>query len=462
MNEKSIQAPRVSTLGQMLQPVTKIPADLIKRARAKCARDLKLVNYTHAAKNKTLSAKIRAARQAAFGHATGEKAFWRGDAEAKLLSLAKRSSCLYPGKRGEDLKAWFTAAAESAKDPESMAKVRDLLEAVRDGDQKAKKELAGIVTVSTQNWMQATSDWMPFFRLHTLQHDDKAYMETTVPQEVGVTTIGRDGRPEDIQPHNRSERARVRMTEIATDGYLYPLSDLEEGFNCKDRALMNVDLTRDLNYQRDAIAQSYLLVGAPNTRIRATFTTTGPETSRDYFTHTRVNTANFPAGNFLTLSTNTATSGLRQDLLVGAAEYVESWGDDVFPDGNLTIGIIRVPSAHVTGWLQQVQISNIGTGGHSNSKVEEVFDNGFVLSFGKHTFRIVGDNTLDPADGIAYIQLGKPVGHWFEKPSLNRVVTDTDMELRLANQEIIYQTNVFGVGFFNHETPNYLAIRYRS
>lgn len=381
-----------------------------------------------------------------------------------LQAMASRAEVLNPQGRGLELAQGFRASIEQLHTDAWLQERNQLLAAARQGDLEAQRMHAEIVKQSVQNWIFATSSWMNFFDVMTLQHNEQPYIECSVPQEINVGAIGPDGVPQNVRPIKRSEQALITLTRLATDRYVYPTQDLYKGFDVRDEALAQVDLVRDLNAAFDTILKQLLLVGSPTTRLNATFTTTGDPCDRHYYAHSAVQTANFPTGNYKTLASNSGTSEFRQECLEVIIDYVNSWGSNAFTDGPLRVEEIIIPSGHASGWLSQVQISNLnGSGGTSaNSGTEQILQEGGVFEFGGQRFNYTYDNTLDPSAGVAYVRLSKKVGTVFTKPSLDEVITDNSFEMRADGKEAVAMTRVYGTGYATNQVPNMFAVKYRT
>lgn len=374
-----------------------------------------------------------------------------------LDAASKRASILYPNE-SDEFKGFFASVKENMADEEYCKQRAEFLEVARsdsrDGDE-ARHQLAKIRLTTSENFIRASSNYISFFDIVELKEDEQPYLQSTVPQEVNVECIGDEGPPRVVGPMKRQSQNPVDLCIISTDRFEYPLMDPYQGYTLKNDALALIDLEFDLTIQVDILLKQFILAGTPGTRLKTTFNTTGPEQERDYYTSQHINDANLPTGNFVDAPGIDSDTFLNQACLTEIVRYTDSWGTGAFRDGSLAPVAIHVPSGHSHGWLTQVNI----IANHTNSKVEEIFEGGAILSWGGKNWIIIGDNTLDPDAGVAYVRLNKSIGTYFHKPTLERHTTRTFEE---RNKEYQWQSKVFGAGFTSDRTPNLFAIRYRN
>jgi hypothetical protein len=380
----------------------------------------------------------------------------------ELEAYAVRAEMFNPQGRGKELAANFRASIEQFHTDEWVNSRNEIMRASRRGDAEAIEMRSEIIKTTVSNFMFTTSSWQNFFTQVDLPHNGVPYMECNVPQEITVECIGPDGAPRPVRPVKQQEQAPVDLCVLSTPEFVYPTRDLYKGFDVREEALAQVDLTRDLNAQWDVILKQLVLVGSPSTRLKATFTLTGvPDCKKDYHAHSVVDTANFPAGNYVTLSSNGADTTFRQECLDEIIAYVTQWGSGAFSDGDMSVAEIIIPSGDGAGWLDAVTITNNSTGGHTNPAVEQILSTGGLFSYGGHNFTYRYDNTLDPTPGTAYVRMNKPIGTIFTKTSMDDTIIEADSVMKRQYKESIAMTKVYGVGYTSNLTPNIFAIKYR-
>lgn len=380
------------------------------------------------------------------------------EAVALFSNLALRASVIDPGGRGQELKEYFEGCIEDLESEEVMRTRAEVLDAARGGDQEAITQRQEAVMTSVRNLMLADMGWANFFEMRDLADGDWPVYEVDVPQEMTVEAIGQDGEPQVVQAILDKKQYPIPLSTIFTEWFEYDIRDLYRGSAVRDISLQQVDLARDFGYAIDALLASYVLVGGANSRLTATFDTTNADKKlRDYIAHSRVHTANFPAGNLVTLGTNSTTTNFRKEVLDAALEYCERWGSDVDGSGPLNVVEIRVCSKDVGAWRGQVTLTS-----EMNSLTSQIFDTGVVMNYAGKRFIVVGDNTINPNDGVAYFRLSKPIGMQFEKTSFADVIIDESAELRKKNKGRMCQGSAFGWALPLPLRKNVLGVRYRT
>jgi hypothetical protein len=337
--------------------------------------------------------------------------------------------------------------------PEGDAKYANMLNAARAGDKAMQSALAELRVFTTDNFLLASSNPLSFFETVALGDSDEPFIENTSRQEVTVAYIGSDGRAKKSSPIRFQEQRRIELYNLSTEEYEYFIRDLYKG-NVKSPAMANVDLARDLTYKINKLLWPFIAAS-----IFQNFNLAGKRSGRVYVPHSTVDVANLPTGNLLTPAGNTAASLWRKECMDAVIQYIASWGSGAFPDGEFSKNIrVVMPSSHMTGFLQQIQFTSF-----PNSKVEAVFDNaGLQMSYGGYNWTLIGDNTLSPSGRMAYVNLGKPIGFFFTKTSMDEVFVDDSVLLRKQNKEAISQSKVIGFGLPVNKAVNIVGVNYQA
>jgi hypothetical protein len=351
--------------------------------------------------------------------------------ERLLSRIAERVAILNPLGQGVKIAAWAAAALEAIHTDDWLKSKGEVAFAAAHGDKEAVAMHGAAVTITTENIVRANSNWLPFFEERSLGDADyPVILPDTLGMAMTVSTIGQDGGNVTIQSQiNDPTPLFVPLHMRSTSWIEYPLVDAYKGSGVKDLALAQFDVARDRAWSLDALLASYLIYGGANTRLVASFVTTGAMGDMDYFAHPRVNTANLPAGNFVTLSGNSQSSLFRKEAFDAIIKYIRSWGDDVMEGGNLRPVEILVASSHVTAFLSQVTLTTA-----SNFVVDQIFEGGMVLSYGGYKWIVTGNNTLDPNNGVAYVRSDQPIGVFFDKPTLAKALVDETPSLVAQNK----------------------------
>lgn len=381
--------------------------------------------------------------------------------EGFLDALNRRVGVINPLGLGTKIKAWIADAKEAIHTDDWLKSKGEVAVAAARGDAEALSLHAAAVEITTENVVKGNSNWLPFFEERSLGEDEYPVINSdTVGQQISIDSIGQDGGNVMVQSQVDSPTPIFLPIHMRATAWIeYPLVDAYRGSQVKEQALAQFDIARDRLWRLDALLASYLLVGGANTRLAATFDTTNASIGlRDYFAHPRVNTANLPAGNFVTLAGNSTTSLFRKEVFDAILKYVNQWGDGVMEGGNLAPVEIQVASLHMTDFLQQVAINSAGT----NKLEQQIFDGGIVMDYANVRWIITGNNTIDPNQGVAYVRTSQPVGIVYDKPNLAAVVVDETPALRLANKGRTAEVWAESFAMPRHWRKRMFGVRYKT
>lgn len=374
-----------------------------------------------------------------------------------MEELKSRVEFVNPLGKKAELIEFFANIQEQVETESWLADRSAILMAASNGDREAVAMQAEIIRFTTSNLILATSQWMSFFEMQSLGDADVPYLESDIGQQIIVDSIGPDGGNTMVTAQFERDFYPIPLLTLATQWFEYPLTDLYKGSEAKTAALANIDIALDFADKINALLGSYLISGGTNTRLTATFDTSGANLANDYTVRANVNTANLPAGNLITLAGNTTSSPFRKEVFDAIEKYCQSWGANVFPDGDLAPVAIHVASANATDFLGQVTL-----GSYQNPVTTQIFSGGKITEYGGRNYLIIPDNTIAPNSGICYVRTNKPIGYVFDKPSQARTITDPDASLALQNKGRVAQSQVFGFGMPKHWRKNTLGVCYRT
>lgn len=387
------------------------------------------------------------------------------DRLAYLQRLKARAEHLIPGDVASRLATTFDGTIATLKDPEKAAAAQkaqnELLAAARD-ERMAKiingpkqAELNALRVTTVENFLMASSNVMAFFNPVTLADDEEPWFEYTTKEEVGVSYIGQDGKARRLQIGKADVGGAIPLHILSTDEVEYKIRDIYRGEQ-KSAALALIDLARDMQLKIDAIL--WPMVKA----LIGTFPTGGDKRRRVYNAHSSVKTANLPTTNLLEPldpSGNARNTSDVFDLECWKAiiKYAGKWGANAFMDGELRPATVYIPSGDMFGWLDFVDADTRET-----SVTKQIFDTGYVVSFGGATLTMVGDNTLDPDEGKAYISFNKPVGDFYTKPGMDETFIDDGIDNRKQNIETISMNKVIAGGIPDTKKVNVACVQYKA
>lgn len=385
---------------------------------------------------------------------------------AKDMKIAMRKGIANPNSVPNQVLASLEDISTQFGDEKKFTDFTGILASARGDDDKARESkdiLSAFLTTVVYNYVTATSRWLDFFRQITLADDEQPEItfDPMTKQILRVRSVGIDGGMELVRPQKMGGITRIipDIMRLVTDDYEYPILDPNRGdvrqefIDMVDHAMAIADAINDY------LAALIQVSSMPSSPFTATFDTTNANLSlRHYLKDDKVNANNLPAGNYIVLPGNTSTSGIRQDFLTAIIRYASRWG--TLADGtSLQLEAVHVASADATSWLDQIQSFGTQT---MNPVTDQVFSNGAVMNFAGQQFNWIGDNTIDPTQGIAYIRFNKPVGEVYRKPGMDRVYHDTSVDLAKKNKERMSMASHFGVAMPLQWQPFILAVKYRS
>lgn len=364
--------------------------------------------------------------------------------------------CMEPSL-AESLHGYYDRAIASLSDEDSIERANDLRARAQSGDVEAQTLLEAHIKELTVMLLIPTAKWLPFLETVTLGDGDIPMVTTNMEQEAGVRVIGNDGGLREFGAVQNLDHFVVTLFRITTDWFTYKLDDLYHGGKVKNTALATINMARDMGIHIDSLIKSYLIPSTSNSIITGTFVTTGKASARHYLVHSSVATDNLPTGNYVELTDNTATSKLRKAVLKTAIQYCTSWGSGSFENGPDMVPVsIRVPSSHAAQFLDEAEVSTT-----PDQKREAFAGNPFQFSYGGYNFTIVPDSTLSPSLEVCIVQMNRPVGTFYTKPSVGRQITDEGPGQQALNRGKKMESKAVGFLFPTSWTVNVLCIRYR-
>ena len=297
------------------------------------------------------------------------------------------------------------------------------------------------------NFVVATANALTFFETVNLEPGDLPYVQNTTRQQVKVKYVGQDGGIGMVQALKGQDQVMVPLQTLASDDYEYVVMDIYTG-DVKTPAMAQVDVAYD-----HSMAINSMFWPLIDSSIGA-FQLTGAKHLRTFNPHSAINVKNLPTTNLLTPAGTTGTSGWRKECLDVVLRYCAAWGTNCFADGPINPKAIYLPSSDLLGMLDQITLTSFG-----NVAVNEIFENGYLMNYGGKQFVLVGDTTLDPDKGRAYLQTNKALGLYFTKPSMDKVIPTPNEK---QNKESITMMKVIGNAVPEPWRVNVAAVQYRT
>ena len=366
------------------------------------------------------------------------------DKKAFLRSLKARSG-LHLAATAERLKGVFAEMEANCSADGDRAMAQRIMEARSNPQLQA--ELAEFRITTVNNFLLGATNAGTFFENVNLAPADLAYVQNQTRNELTVRYVGQDGGIQKTQASKGQDEVMVPLFFMATDDYEYTVVDLYTG-DVRSPAQAQVDMGYDLGMQVDQNLWPIIKASIGAFRL------TGPRHLRTYVPHSAVKTANLPTTNLLAPSDTGAATGWRKSCMDAILKYCAAWGTNTFSDGPINPQVVYIPSSDTMGMLDQITLTSYG-----NAAVTEIFESGYLVNYGGKQWILVGDSTLDPAEGRAYVRTNKPLGMFYTKTSLDKtIVTPNEKQ----NKESVAIRKVVGNAVPSPNVVNVMAVQYRT
>lgn len=235
-------------------------------------------------------------------------------------------------------------------------------------------------------------------------------------QYFTVRYLGNDGGARQDQWRQTKDVEQHEMRTISTDKVEFPLVDIQQG-NVNEMSTIQDQLRFDMEMQLDKEAQDVIDGLETDSGLRALLNL-----------HPLINTANIPDRNHLDLSDGT------QELTIGKwksiLDHVASFGQGVDPDRSLTISSVIMSPQNLRDQWDFVDLvsgfSGAGTVQPDTDEIiltstrEEIFNTGMMNSAWGFSWTSMANARL--AKGRMYVFMNQPVGWFFTKTELDRLI----------------------------------------
>lgn len=345
-----------------------------------------------------------------------------------------------------EVQAYYDRVIAGYSDKDFLAQRQALLARVAkgDADPALRKQLASIRVETYSNYLYAPTLWLSqFAEILNLKADERPVAQRITKQEVKVYGVGGDGEPHMVKISLDPDETLIPLGFITSDIVRYRVTDVYRG-RITDPALATINLAYDMGNKIDGKVQD-LLIGT-NSSFFGEFTFTGKRANWSYVANSRINTANLPDSNDITVyeqNGTTAVSKFGFQVLAYVVDYCARW-DGAFQDGiNLKpTGRILLPPSHIKDIVNGIYPS----GATRNKIADELMEQGW---FGIHYLGIdwlfVPDLTLDPAVKCCYPEFNKKPAQVFFKPELDEEKDSTgNYDHEKKNEQERYMRRVFG------------------
>ena len=328
----------------------------------------------------------------------------------------------------------------------------------------ARQQLCGIRVETLNNYILATNNIASmFFEVVNLADDERPVVQNTTDQEISVSYVGTDGGLKMVKVVKEDDEQLINLRLLTTDKVRYRRVDIYRG-SVIDAALKTLRMAYDMKNQIDG--KCYQLLTDPTLGAFGTFRyykdggASLPKRSNYVFLpNSRINVANLPKTNDLTLADNGVNTSFRYECLRSIVRYFAMW-QGAFPEGDLIpTGRILIPGADVADIATEI----VPSGNTNNPVANELLEHGWTrINYLGRNWVLESDNTLPP--GSCLVEANRKPGRVYFKPSQDRdqVRGEEDYALSQDNEEERWAQKVFGVYINSATRMNVLRINYRT
>lgn len=373
----------------------------------------------------------------------------------RLKSLAARVKAVGNPRNAAVAAAYFEGALSAMETAESRQKISDLVAASISPDsseaKSARVALGRIIAKNVGNLIRAAGTWIQWYESQSLGESDVPYLRNYVPQTGNVyvgTNVG-GMTVKNILPNLESDEM-VELHFLLSDSFRAILFDKYKG-RIMDAQLAVIDIAADLAEKLDGIFQLPFIIGSANSVYVANFVKNGTAAAH-FHASSRINTANFPTGNIITLSDNGANTVPRFKVIQAIDEYMGRFGGAMEGTDGLT-------QVHVASGIAHQFGSEFTPTSVANPVTDQMFANRRRISYNGMTYDIVPDPTLDPTDKHVYVKGSMPAGLYFDKPAGAYTYRKEDEAL---NEVITWERVLYGQAIPLTWVPRVLAIKFKS
>jgi hypothetical protein len=347
---------------------------------------------------------------------------------------------------GAEVQRYYDQLIAGYQDPAFMTQRETMLKQIATGalDPAQRHQLASIRVETFSNYLYAPALWLSQFAdIINLKVDERPVAQRITKQEVRVYGVGGDGEPHLVKISLEPDETLIPLGFLTTDIVRYRKVDVYRG-RVTDPALATVNLGYDMGQRIDGKIQD-LLIGTSSVFFGA-FVFAGKRANWSYVAHSRINTANLPTSNDITVYEQDGTTKVTKfgwQVLAYIVDYCARW-DGAFQDGiNLKpTGRILLPPSHIKDIMHGIY----PTGATRNKIADELMEQGwFSVNFLGIDWLFVPDNTLDPTVMACYPEFNKKAVQAFFKPELDEEKDSAgSYDHDKKNEEERYMRRVFG------------------
>jgi len=353
-------------------------------------------------------------------------------------------------------KAFLTEAIAKLDQEEHGATLAETVAATMGEGQDARAAKAALGKMIAENvghLIRYTGQWSQWYKSVTLGETDTPFLREYVPQQVNVRVGNGDGylSTQDLMPDTEDDRA-IPLFFILSEMVRVQLFDAYKG-RIADSALAVVDIAMDLKDKIDELLQLPFLVGTPNSVYTASFVNDGTAASH-FHASSRINTANYPAGNIITLAANGAATKPRLEAIRAIDQYFSQFGSGFDVSGDMVAGQVHVASGIAHQFADEFDATS-----HQNAYTDELYKNRGVITWNGRKYEIVPDPTIDPTDKYIYVNSNLPAGIFFDKPAGSLVERKEDT---ILNEVQSFERALIGYAFPVTHAPRVLAVKFKN
>lgn len=375
--------------------------------------------------------------------------------KAKLKELQDVVSLLYHPNTARAINQDI-ATLQEAREGVTHEQRRDRL-ILAGKDDSVKNEMAAARLIKVTNDILAQNFALSFFELMTLADNEwPIIMNENIDKNFTVRYLGENGGQLKKQIVDRRTHIQLLMKTLATQEYEFPLYNVQTGrydLMAKTEARLTYEMARKL----DKVALALLDTAAIATGLRATLNM-----------HPDIVQANLSDKNYFDLNGVGIAGKNGVEKMKQILDYCARFSSDTQDDlEGIQIKAIYMSSLNMRDfWDMTDLVAGYSLGSsvvnpQDTIPIEaktQIYRSGKLEQMFGYPFAIVTRNTI--TSPYAYVSTNKPVGYFWQKPSLEQVLHNNSPEYQMLNKNSLWMKKVIQMAVTSEWTYRFMKVKF--